>query len=161
MKSPAFRVVIDTNTVLRGIVGGTSAAARLLRMVDRRAVIVRLSKPLADEYRFVLGLPEVVAKYPGINDELVERTIARMRYLGEYSPAIRSKFPFPRDPQDAMLVELAIDGEANYIVTADRDLLALPSGHTGAASRFRQRLPAARIVEAGEFLRLHGDALAG
>jgi predicted nucleic acid-binding protein len=50
-------------------------------------------------------------------------------------------------------LELAIEGSASHLVTFDNDLLSLPLGHGDPAKRFRQRLPALRILRPAEFLR--------
>jgi predicted nucleic acid-binding protein len=58
-----------------------------------------------------------------------------------------------------MLIELAISGKATDIVSADNDLLSLPTGHGDASKRLRQRLPNLRIVSPSEFLGMHHAAL--
>ena len=85
----------------------------------------------------------------------MEITLRRFRYFGEYLPIVRARFEFDRDPRDEMLIELAISGRATDVVTADKDLLSLPDGHTDAAKRLRQRRPGFRIVTPAEFQDTH------
>lgn len=51
MPERPFRIVVDTNTLLRGLVSATSAAAKVRRAAEQRLFIPLLSKPVLDEYR--------------------------------------------------------------------------------------------------------------
>jgi predicted nucleic acid-binding protein len=76
----------------------------------------------------------------------------RFRYVADEFTTGRVKFAFPRDPKDAMFVELAIAGGATHVVTLDPDLLSLPRGRTEASKRFRQRLRGVEVLRPGPFL---------
>ena len=52
-----------------------------------------------------------------------------------------SVFAYPRDPKDEPYVNLAVAAAADYVVTRDKDLLDLMTGHTDEAKAFR-RFPA-------------------
>jgi len=52
----------------------------------------------------------------------------------------------PREPEDNMVLECAIEGQAQYVVSGDNDLLVL--------KEFR----GIQIVRANEFLKLLADA---
>ncbi len=52
-------------------------------------------------------------------------------------------------------IELAIAAKATDIVSSDKDLLSLPTGRDDAAKRFRQRLRGLRVLQPGQFVRLH------
>jgi predicted nucleic acid-binding protein len=83
----------------------------------------------------------------------------RLRYVADEFHTERVKFEFPRDPKDAIFLELAIAGAATHIVTLDRDLLSLPGGRTDASKRFRQRLADVEILAPGDFLGRHERAM--
>ena len=68
------------------------------------------------------------------------------------SKAVATIFEYPRDPKDEKFVELAIYGGATHIVSADKDLLSLQTGHGDAAKRFRRRAALTRILEPKDFL---------
>jgi predicted nucleic acid-binding protein len=103
------------------------------------------------EYRSVLTDPYIVERYPELTNEKVEIALRRLRYVGD---VIRptAEFHYPRDPKDQMFVELAISGRATHIVSADKDLLSLPYGHSDPARRFRQRAGSTLIVGPAGFL---------
>jgi predicted nucleic acid-binding protein len=65
---------------------------------------------------------------------------------------VRASFVFPRDPADAMLIELAIDARATHIVSYDADLLSLPTSRGDAGKRFRQRLRGTSVVRPEELI---------
>jgi predicted nucleic acid-binding protein len=68
-------------------------------------------------------------------------------------------FEFRRDPRDEKFLELAISLKATHILSSDKDLLSLPRERSEAGRRFRQRLPALCVSEAGEFIQGHGTDL--
>jgi putative PIN family toxin of toxin-antitoxin system len=148
-----FRVVLDTNILLRGLLNMQSAAGRVVQMRDRRDVLLLLSKPVVSEYRDVLMDADIIERYPELTSEKVEVALRRLRYVGEMQDAVRVTFDHPRDPKDAKFIELAIAARATHIVSGDKDLLALASGHGDAKTRFRQRARSTRITDAVTFLR--------
>jgi putative PIN family toxin of toxin-antitoxin system len=156
---PQLRVVLDTNTLLRGLVSAGSAAATVRRAAERRAFVPLLSKPVLDEYRAVLSDPAIVAKFLELTPELVEITMSRLRYVGDYVRAPRAMFEYRRDARDQKFIELAISLGATHILSFDKDLLSLPASRTEAGTRFRQRLPSVRVLAPGEFLNQHGHTL--
>jgi len=76
---------------------------------------------------------------PELIEELAEKLEARLRFsaeqvaetLADYLGFLRvAQIPkvldaVPRDPEDNMVLECAIAGKAQYIVTGDKDLLVL------------------------------------
>lgn len=153
MAGPSFRVVLDTNTLLRGLVSGDSAAAEVLRAAERRLFVPLLSKPVLDEYRAVLTDEALVGRFPEITPRLVEVTLRRLRFVGDYVRLPGVTFHYPRDPSDQKFIELAISLGATHIVSADKDLLSLPIGRGDAARRFRARVPTVRVLPAEQFVR--------
>ena len=130
MGGTAFRVVIDTNTLLRGLVSGTSAAAEVHRAAERRLFIPLLSKPVLDEYRATLGDEGLISRFPELTNELVESAIHRLRFVSDYIRSTHVSFDYPRDPGDQKFIELAIALEATHLISADKDLLSLPRSRT-------------------------------
>jgi putative PIN family toxin of toxin-antitoxin system len=151
-RSHDIRLVLDTNTVLCGLANDQSPSDVLLRLCEARAFRLLLSKPIAGEYRTVLGYKKVTDQYPEITAEAVELVIRRLRYVSEEYARVAVHFQFPRDPREAKFIELAIVGQATHIISHDLDLLTLKAAHTETGKRFRQRLPRVEITKAGDFL---------
>jgi putative PIN family toxin of toxin-antitoxin system len=156
---PALRLVVDTNVLLRGLLNQNSTAGKVVRACDDRRAVILLSKRLHSEYRAVLTDPAVTIRYPELTTERVEIALRRLRYVADDLGAVRVRFEYPRDPKDAMLVELAIAGRATHILSADKDVLSLANGHDEAAKRFRQRAPRVSVLDPVAFVKVYGDAL--
>jgi putative PIN family toxin of toxin-antitoxin system len=154
-----FRVVLDTNTLLRGLVSQASAAALVRLAAEKRQIIPLLSKPVVDEYRKTLLNDELTRRFSSLNRELVDTTIQHLRFVGEYIRTPAVTFEYRRDVRDEKFIELAIALNATHILSYDDDLLSLPDGRDAAAKRFRQRLPSVEIMDASSFLRMHGARL--
>lgn len=159
MPATSIRLVADTNVILRGLLNARSASGRVLELIEQRRVVVLVSNPVLSEYRTVLTDPAIINRYPVLTLERVEVALRRFRYVGDYLRVVRTKFEFARDPRDAMLLELAISGKATDLVSNDNDLLSLPSAHTDAAKRLRQRLPGLRIANPPAFLQGNSNLL--
>lgn len=147
-----YRLVLDTNVLVRGFAYPDSASARLLRLCESRKLLMLLSRPILLEYLDVLGRIELTGSRPAIAEGAVRLMIERLRYLAEFIDPVRARFRFDRDPEDACFLELAIAGRATHLVSHDKDLLTLPNAHTDAGKRFRQRLRNLKIMEAAAFL---------
>jgi putative PIN family toxin of toxin-antitoxin system len=148
-----YRVVLDTNVLLRALINFRSNSGRVVDACDRRSVVLLLSRPVLAEYRHILTAQEVIERYPELTPEKVELVLRRLRYVGDFIRSVRANFEYARDPMDEKFIELAIAAEASHIVTGDNDLLSLTSGRGEAAKRFRQRSPSLRVVDATTFLR--------
>jgi putative PIN family toxin of toxin-antitoxin system len=147
-----FRVVLDTNVLLAGLVSDSSASQRVVdALMDRKAIPLS-SPPVRAEYKAVLLHPAITTRFPELTPRRVAMALHKFRYVAEEIAIGRVKFEFPRDPRDAMFLELAIAGRATHIVTLDPDLLSLPGGRTDAAKRFRQRLRGVSVLRPGPFL---------
>jgi len=111
-----------------------------------------LSKPVQQEYRYILTDPNIVDRYPQLEARKVEVALARLSFVSDVIRPIKARFVYFRDPKDAKLIELAIGGDATHLLTYDSDLLDLPAGHDEASKRFRQRLPNIEVLKPEEFL---------
>ncbi len=68
--------------------------------------------------------------------------------------SVPKKFTLSRDADDEPYINLAIESEADYIVTRDNDLLDLMTGYDVESKEFRQRLRPLNIIEPIEFLKI-------
>ena len=95
--------------------------------------------------------PIILERYPELEAERVEVVLGVANITASIS---RSSVPVSNLPGtgDAMLLELAISAKATHLLSHDNDLLSLPTAHTDAAKRLRQRLPKLVIQTSAEFL---------
>lgn len=120
-----MKVVFDTNILVSALVfPGGQADAALQRVVDERDELI-LSKPILDE---LLG---VLARKFGRDIEQLSR-IAMM--LSDLATMVKSgrRLHVLADEPDNRILECALAGHANAIVTGDQALLALGE-HGGVA----------------------------
>ena len=132
-----MRVVIDTNVLVSGLRSRNGPSFRLLQKLAEGALRAVVSPPVFLEYEDVLKRPGLV---PALSAEDVDDFLD---YFLHASIECKVHFlwrPQLSDPNDDMLLELALAGSAAYIVTFNaRDF--------AAAVRF-----GIRIVTPREFL---------
>jgi putative PIN family toxin of toxin-antitoxin system len=116
-----LRVVIDTNLVLSALVfGGSTTKLRLSWQSDR--FIPLASKATITELLRVLAYPKFKLTQVEQEDLLADYLpFCETVLLPEKLPTI----PECRDPFDEPFLILALVGNADYLVTGDRDLLCL------------------------------------
>lgn len=115
-------VVLDTNLVLSALVFAGGRLAVLRSAWQRGLCVPLVSQATASELIRVLAYPKFKLS-AAQRDEL----------LADYLPYCQSvrippslpKLPQCRDANDQMFIELAATGKADFLVTGDKDLLAL------------------------------------
>ena len=158
MSSTDFRLILDTNIVVRGFINLQSSSGQILRACQRRQVIPLLSRAILSEYRSILRRPAILDKYPELEDPRIGEAIERLLYVSEFHRRIATHFSFPRDPKDSPFLELAIAASATYLITTDKDMLSLVGGRDDASKRFRQRT-ATRVLRPEDFISEHPEAV--
>jgi predicted nucleic acid-binding protein len=68
---------------------------------------------------------------------------------------------YPRDPDDEMVINLAIHVDAEYVVTRDKDLLVLMDETRPEGRFFRKRFPGIAILDPVAFLQALREKPAG
>jgi putative PIN family toxin of toxin-antitoxin system len=116
-----LKIVIDTNVIVSAALkDGTPPALVLGACVDRRITLVTTTWQL-DELQRVLGYSRIAAR---LLAERRSRLLDSVRHLAEIVvPTGAAQGAVPRDPDDENILEAAIAGNADYIITGDKDLL--------------------------------------
>jgi putative PIN family toxin of toxin-antitoxin system len=153
MIHPRPCLVLDTNTILRGIIHPHSPSGLVLDACLRKRFSTLLSRPVRAEYAKVLAYPEIVALNPALTPERIREVLKRFSYVADLPPAPARPFSYPRDPTDTKFLELAIAGQASHLISHDKDLLSLPQSHSLPARTLRRRCPHLHILTAADFLR--------
>ncbi len=159
MPTDTLRIVLDTNVLLAGLVSKSSASQKVVDALQTRKLIPLLSTPVLSEYRAILLHPVISKRFENLTPRRVELALHRFRYIGETCRTTRLRFELPRDPRDAMFVELAIAGHATHLLTMDEDLLTLPKARSDTGKRFRQRLPHLIVQTPQQFIEEHSKSL--
>lgn len=116
--------MLDTQLLLRGATARRLTLNRkiyLAWLADRYEVL--LSKDILAEIAAVLSDPFVVRRLK-ITDEILEQTLLSLQSRCRWV-AVKSKVRVCRDPNDDKFLACAIDGQAQYLVSTDKDLLDL------------------------------------
>lgn len=114
------RIVIDTNVVVSALIFSESTAMEAFRAAKSRGIIL-ISSDILLELTDVLSRPKF--------DRYISRNI-RQDFLSKLSREAEiieniETIESCRDPKDNKFLEVAISGNASYIITGDKDLLEL------------------------------------
>ena len=110
-----YQIVIDTNVLLSALRSQNGASFRLLSLIGDERFKINLSVALVLEYEAILKRPELnlslsfqeiddVIDYLCANADLRESIFYRWR-------------PILNDPKDEFVLELAFEGDCDFIVT--------------------------------------------
>lgn len=145
--------VFDCNVHLQAAAREKSVAAECLRTVEIGLVRLYLSEDVLAEVEAVLNRPEIRNHFQTLTDEIIESFLLRLQRNSQMIHHIPKKFSYSRDPDDEPYINLAIEAQADYIVSRDNDLLDLMTGHTNECKDFRRRFRPLKVVEPLEFLK--------
>lgn len=137
MRSGKPRVVLDTNVLVSGILFKEGNEAKILRSADSREIEVFVSPEILKEFAEVVSRP----RFQLTSQELSSAT----EYVLSFAKLIVPRRPVRvniRDPEDVKFLECVRGAKAHYLVTGDKDLLAMGTFDRArilTPSRFVQR----------------------
>ena len=134
------RAVLDTNILVAAARSGLGASFALLQALRQRRFIALVSVPLMLEYEAVLSRPEQLAA-GGRSAESVVKFLDAFCLLAMPVHLHYLWRPQTRDPADEMVLETALNGSAQTLVTLNERDFAI------AAANFKLKLQ-----KPGEFL---------
>lgn len=119
MQNKVNRIIIDTNLWISFLI--TKEFAKLDEIIFSRRCILVFSQELLDEFLEVARRPKF-RKFFSVSDieEILET-------IDEYADFIKvqTKIEVCRDTKDNFLLSLSVDGDADFLITGDKDLLDL------------------------------------
>lgn len=136
---PTLRVVLDTNVLVSGLAYPGSIPGRIVNACMQGSVALVLSRYILDEFARVLPRLTRVKLTPAEIGDLVDSLLFRAEMV---EPCTEREDAL-RDENDQKVLGTLLAARAGYLVTGDKDLLAL-SG----------RYP---IVTPAEFWARHGE----
>ncbi|MFA5925162.1 MAG: putative toxin-antitoxin system toxin component, PIN family [Methylococcaceae bacterium] len=137
---PQICVVLDTNILLSGTAYPCSIPGKIVSAWRGGSLEVILSQYILDELQRVL---------PRLNHRLdwsrleIRDFVDSLAFLADLVDPVQVAEPLLRDSADQPVLGTFLAAKANYLVTGDKDLLALSA-----------RYP---IVTPADFWRLHGE----
>jgi len=114
-----MRIVIDTNLWISFLI--TKDNTKMDILFKNKSIRLLFSKELIEEFLSVAGRPKF-HKY--FSEKDIERLLTSFDQIGKLVK-IKSDMKICRDNKDDFLLNLAIDGNAKYLITGDKDLLTL------------------------------------
>lgn len=140
------RIVLDTNVLVAASRSRNGASFALLQALRERRFVALVSVPLMLEYEAVLKAPEQL-RASKRTPELTDRFLDALALLSEPVAFFYLWRPQTRDPADEMVLETALNGGADGLVSHNR------ADFDAAATKFKLAL-----WTPGEFLRrLHTE----
>ncbi len=122
-----MRIVVDTNVLVSGVVNPRHVPGLVIEAAARGACTLVTTAKLWSELEQTLSyarVREFIARYGG--ETSVPVAIARLQTLVQFVPTESPAAQWlPEDPADNWVIQCAITGTADYIVTGDKALLAL------------------------------------
>ena len=116
-----MRLALDTNVLLSALLSSSSPPAQLFVLWRNRAFDLVTSTEQIDEISRVTRYPKIRAR---LAPALAGRLVNQLRDLAIVVPRLPKVDRSP-DPDDNHLLALAETGEAQFLVTGDKQLLSL------------------------------------
>ncbi len=114
------RYVFDTNVIISALLFNTSVPGQAFtRTLDKGMILI--SQSLVEELSDVLGRDKFNRYVTREERESFFESLIRESELVEINEAVQAC----RDPKDDWILELAVNGNASFVVTGDDDLLVL------------------------------------
>ncbi len=112
-----LKLVLDTSILVSALRSRHGASRELLRLLASDTFTALVSVPLFLEYESVLKRPEHLQASGLLRPELVERFLDTFLLHSEPVAVSYLWRPQLRDPADEMVLEAAVNGQAEWIVT--------------------------------------------
>src|SRR5437868_3192096 len=116
-----LRAVLDTNIYIAAFLAGQGPNAALWNAAGDRQYVLLVSPAIIAEIAAVLR-----ARF-GWPEALIQRHIKQVAHVSEVVRTVTRINMVPDDPTDNRILECAVDGQADVIVSNDHHLLALKS----------------------------------
>lgn len=118
------RVVFDTNTVVSALLFTNGRLTWLRHHWQNRRATALISTATTDELIRVLAYPKFRLERREIESLLADY----LPYTEPVTVSSRRQSPRCRDPDDQMIIDLALQGGADVVVTGDKALLEMDIG---------------------------------
>ena len=116
----AVRAVIDTNIWVSSLINPFGFPALLRKAFAEGAFHLVISEPLLEELGEVLARPRIRDRY-GITEEDIQGLLTLIEELAD-NVLLTGEVDICRDKDDNAVIETAIKGQAQYLITRDDDI---------------------------------------
>jgi putative PIN family toxin of toxin-antitoxin system len=119
-----MRVVLDANVIVSALINPQGVPAQVFDAWRAERFQLLLSQAILEEIGRVLRYPKIAA-YHLWSEERVRTWLEDLAHLAVMTPGNIALAVIQDDPPDNRYLECAVEGEAAYLVSGDRLLLAL------------------------------------
>jgi putative PIN family toxin of toxin-antitoxin system len=113
-----------------------------------------ISRDILREIENVLSRDYIRARFKTLTDETVAAFLLRLRSASDYLRSVPKHFEYPqRDVKDEPYINLAVEVEAHYLVSRDKDLLDLMRWDKEDGREFLRRFRFLKITTPEVFLK--------
>lgn len=111
-----MKIVLDTSALITALRSSKGAAWEVVRLILMRRIVLLLDYKLACEYRDVTLRAEHLS-VSGLSKKETEELINLLVDISEPVEIVFRNRPMSSDPDDDMVLDIAINGQADVIVT--------------------------------------------
>ncbi len=156
--SIGIKAVFDCNILIQAAANSQNPASACFRLAESKAIELFVSEITLAELEEVLNR-DYIKEYFRYTDEVITEFLERVKNVATIVRKIPKVFSLPRDVDDEIYVDLAVEAEADYIVTRDKDLIDLMKGFDFESKQFRQKFRPLKVVQPINFLRIVEDRI--
>lgn len=155
----ATLVVYDCMVFLQAVSSPAGPAFRCLESIEAGAARLLICPAIVTELYDVLNRPHLRTRLRRLTPQSVSDFLERVLQIADHRPDPTRHFALPRDPDDEIYLNLAIESEATHLVTwNDRHLTYLMRSTSPEAIDFRVRFPSLMLLDPPSFLKLIAPA---
>jgi putative PIN family toxin of toxin-antitoxin system len=119
-----YRVVIDTNVLISGIIQGKGYPHKIVQSWERGDLILITSSATIEEASKVLNYPKIKTKY-GLSETDIKKTLLNLVKYSVFVNDPPGLDAIKEDPSDNNILGAAMGGKADLIISGDSHLLKL------------------------------------
>jgi putative PIN family toxin of toxin-antitoxin system len=129
-------VVLDSNIYISGIIFGGNPR-KIIDLVIEGKIKLCISSDILIEIKEVLERDKF-----GFSSDITQQIILEIESLSEFITPTKKHSAVKRDAGDNIIIDCAVEADADYIITGDDDLLSL------------KKYKRIKIINAGDFIKL-------
>jgi putative PIN family toxin of toxin-antitoxin system len=116
--------VLDTNVVVSRFMVPVGKSAQIIKHWEERSFTLLISKPLFEEYSKVMGYKHIRRRHRLTDEQVADVLAPFLEFALLVEPKVTVKV-VNDDPDDDKLLECALAGGADYIISGDAHMLTL------------------------------------
>jgi predicted nucleic acid-binding protein len=150
---PRLRAVFDCGTLLQAAASAGPSLA-CLELAESGAFALLISNMVLREVADVIARLSVKRTLPFLTETRAGAFLARLAVVGEPVREVPTVFAFPQDAAGEAIINLAIAGQAGFLVTRDKEILSLAEARSESGMAFRSAYPQIKVLDPVTFLQI-------